>query len=78
MSKYLEFEEIRDTGKTKVIAVNSKNSGDQLAVISWYGPWRQYVMFPNDDTPWNKGCLEDVNAEIDGLMAARRIPMALR
>lgn len=73
-SKYLEFRVIRDTGKTKVVSVDSKRQGSQLGVISWYGPWRQYVIFPNDDTLWNKGCLEDVNAYIDSLVAERTQP----
>ena len=74
MSQYLEFALIHDTGKTKVISVDSKSSGARLAVIKWYGPWRQYVLEPESDTIWNRDCLEDVNAQMKALLAERRIP----
>ena len=74
MSEYLEFVLIRDTGKTKVISVDSKSSGARLAVIKWYWPWRQYVLTPESDTIWNRDCLEDVNAHMKALLAERRIP----
>lgn len=74
MSEYLAFTEIRDTGKTKVISVDAKSSGDLLGIIKWYGPWRQYVLHPEPYTLWNKGCLSDVNDHMDELMRARKSP----
>ena len=71
MSKYLEFIETKDTGKTKVFLVRSKHGGAALANISWYGPWRQYVMFPVRNTVWNPECLRTIIEFIDGLMAER-------
>lgn len=71
-SEYLLFTEIHDTGKTKVWLVLSKRSGDQLATIRWYGPWRCYTMWPSEGTIWNKGCLEDINAFIAAAMADRK------
>lgn len=72
MSEYLEFVEIYDTGKTKVWSVRSKSSGNELALISWYGPWRQYTMRPEPDTIWNTSCLTDINAFINARMAERK------
>lgn len=72
MSEFLRFEVVRDTGKTKVVAVNSKSSGNRLAIISWHGAWRQYVIKPEYDTIWNDGCLEGVIAYMRGLMAERQ------
>lgn len=71
-STYLEFEQVADTGKTKVWNVYSKNRGDFLAEIKWYGSWRQYAFFPRPGTIWNAGCLSDVNDFIAEQMAARK------
>lgn len=72
MSKYLEFVETKDTGKTKAFNVISKHGGALLATISWYGPWRQYTMFPVRLTVWNPECLRTIIEFIDGLMEERR------
>ena len=71
-SEYLDFRLTRDTGKTQVYSVDSRNHGDQLGVIKWYGPWRQYVMETRSGVVWNKTCLLDITAFIDGLMRERR------
>ncbi len=31
-----------------------------LAIVKWSGPWRQYVLIPEERTIWSKGCLTDV------------------
>lgn len=72
MSIYLEFVETKDTGKTKVFNVVSTHGGALLAIISWYSPWRQYVMFPLRNTVWNPECLRTIIEFIDGLMEERR------
>jgi hypothetical protein len=71
-SKYLDFRLTRDTGKTQVYSVDSRNHGDQLGVIKWYGPWRQYVMETQSGVVWNNGCLRDIIGFIEGLMRERR------
>ncbi len=75
MSEYLEFYIVKDTGKTQVYSVDSKRSGARLAVIKWYGPWRQYTLWPERDTIWNSACLRDVNNFIAQLMGARAARM---
>ncbi len=72
VSEFLHFETIRDTGKTKFVAVMSRRQGNRLGMIHWYGPWRQYVMAPEPETVWNAGCLDDVNAFMRELMRERR------
>lgn len=69
--QYLAFREIADTGKTKVISVDSLSGGYRLAVIRWYPNWRQYTFNPEPSTVWNVGCLQEVESYIQGLMAAR-------
>jgi len=61
---YLKFEPRRSDTKTAVMAVVSKSSNEQLGVISFYTPWRQYVFRPEGHTLWNPDCLEAVNAQV--------------
>lgn len=77
VSKYIEFVQTEDTGKTKVFEVHSKSKGDTLATVKWYGSWRQYVMFPQPSTTWNRDCLADVNRFIGDLMFERWIARRL-
>jgi hypothetical protein len=71
-SEYLDFIEVKDTGKTKVWDVRSRRSGYTLGIIKWYGPWRQYTFWPAPDTIWNQTCLGDVEAFIILKMHERR------
>lgn len=72
MSKYLKFLILEEKEKTQVWGVYSLRHGDKLAVIKWYGPWRQYTMFPKPDTVWNRGCLDDIIEFIYLLMDGRK------
>jgi hypothetical protein len=75
-TKYLVFAEETFAGrKTKIIHVNSKSSGNELATIEWYGVWRQYCFMPTMefDTVWNNTCLTDVITVINKLMKEREI-----
>jgi hypothetical protein len=72
-TEYLDFVDASTPGaKTRRIWVMSRSSGVRLGSIRWKGTWRQYVLFPEPDTVWNRGCLEDVNERIGALMAERR------
>ena len=61
VSKYLEFEECEYAGKTQVFAVLSKKHGDILGKVRWYGPWRQYVFYPETGTLFNPTCLNEIS-----------------
>jgi hypothetical protein len=71
-TRYLRFVEVFDTGKTKVWDVVSREHGDTLGYIKWFGRWRQYCFFPKFQTVWNKGCLTDLEQFIGVQMEARR------
>lgn len=45
-----------------------------LGKIKWYPAWRRYVFFPLDQggTLFDAGCLRELAAMLDKLMAARR------
>ena len=72
MSKYLEFKQVSYNGKTKRFKVISKNHGDVLGKISWYGAWKQYVFSPAFETVWNRDCLKDIQDFIQELMNERK------
>ena len=63
-SQHLRFIKTGDSasGKTERWDVESKSQGTVLAVANWYGPWRQYVMYPQPGTLFNCGCLDDIAA----------------
>lgn len=44
----------------------------ELGEINWYAPWRRYVFLPNANTLFDAGCLREIVAFLDRLMAARR------
>lgn len=71
-SEYLSIREIGDTGKTKIWAVYSKHSGMRLGKIKWFGRWRQYGLFPSNNTIWNSECLDFVNNFMREQMRLRR------
>jgi len=59
MSQYVEFTLADEQKpKTKVWNILSKSSGDLLGIVKWYGPWRQYVFFPQDETIYSSGCMD--------------------
>jgi len=71
-TKYLRFVMAEQKAKTQVWQIISKKWGDVLGVIRWYGPWRQYIFYPEKDTIWNKDCLDDVKIFLQDLMERRK------
>ena len=74
MKKYIRFVEMEQPpGRvTKVVMVVSIHHNDALGEIRWHGPWRQYCFFPDIDTVWSRGCMQEVQDKILQLMSARR------
>lgn len=70
---YVQFTEIKDTGKTKVWDVHNSNDGSYLGEIRWFGNWRKYVFFPAELTIWSSDCLADVAKFIDQRMDERKV-----
>lgn len=70
---FLRFEETRLPGrKTPIVTVYSASSGGRLGQIYFYPRWRQFVFEPSFTTLWSRGCLDEINAKLDELAAARR------
>lgn len=72
-SKYLLFRILEKKEKTDVYEVVSKLHDNQLGIVKWYARWRQYAFFPNQDTVWNKDCLNDIRYFLEILMHDRKI-----
>lgn len=73
-TKYLEFRYVViTTRKTPMVTVINHQTGVWLGRILWYGPWFQFCFFPEEkELVFNRQCLDDISAEIEKLMAARR------
>ena len=73
MEKYLDFVETSDLlkRKTKTFRVYNVKTGDFLGMIKWNNGWRQYCFYPDEETVWSKGCLEEINDTIKHLMTLR-------
>lgn len=70
-TKFLNYIEISDTGKTKVIGVGN-NQGQKLAYLKWAAGWRRYVFMPFKDTQFDADCLKDILDFMEKLMADRK------
>jgi len=58
--------------KTRVYSVTSRSDNNRIGIIKWYAPWRRYCYFPEEDTIYSSGCLDDINDFIQGLMRERK------
>jgi hypothetical protein len=53
-----------------VYRVFNNKSGGQLAIISWYRPWKQYVFSSMEECVFNNSCLRDVLDFIENRVGA--------
>lgn len=44
------------------------NDGKIIAVLGYYKPWREWVLYPEPRTVWSHECLEAIKREIQRLM----------
>lgn len=60
-TKYLTFYKAGEYPKTEHWVIASRTDSYILAQVKWYGPWRQYIMFPESgNILFNKDCLQDI------------------
>lgn len=62
--QFLHFVLVGKKAKTEVWSCRNNKTGDQLGVVEWYAPWRQYCFFPTVQAVYSAGCLEDIAAFI--------------
>ena len=49
-----------------IVRKDSRSSmAERLGMVKWYGAFRQYVFYPDNDTVWSKGCLEIIEGFLD-------------
>jgi hypothetical protein len=58
--KFITFEEIESSGRTKKFICKNIKSEDILGFIRWYSFWRQYIFYP-EPCLFSKGCLDDIS-----------------
>ena len=46
--------------KTPIYHIINNKTADEIAVIKWYGAWRKYCLFPNQETIWDNKCLVQI------------------
>jgi len=61
---YIEFNLVEQKPKTAVYAVRNIKSQNIIGWIRWYPPWRQYCFFPESNTVYSVGCLNEINTQI--------------
>lgn len=74
MAEFIVFEKgyQLEGRKTERWLVRAKSNGVVLGEIKWLGRWRQYCFFPLHSTVFSRGCMYDINAQIDHLMDERK------
>lgn len=60
MEKWIDFEFMGSTGKTKCWQVVTKDRTHSLGSVHWFGRWMQYAFFPIADTVYERQCLRDI------------------
>jgi len=67
--KWLHFRDISDLfpKRTTTVWICKNSSGILLGSIKWFGKWRQYCFFPENDTVFNTGCMSDITDFINQL-----------
>lgn len=60
--KYINIKQVNSEvfeGKP-VYRIFNNRTGDQLGIISYYKPWKEYVFSSKEDCVFNNTCLRDV------------------
>lgn len=73
--KYIEMEKIiikNKKRKTDIYSVKSKSSAWEIGKIKWFPSWRQYCFFPESNTIFSKGCLDDISDFLEQLKQERK------
>lgn len=72
---YLKFEKVEsadaDNRTSRYLVINIKKD-EEIGEIKWHGHWRQYCFFPDPESVWSAGCLEQISNFINNLMRMRK------
>lgn len=74
-SQYLQFHDegpVKPGAKTRKYTVYGRVNKLILGYIKWFPKWRQYTYYPNPDTVYNPGCLDDLAEYCEYLTSAHK------
>lgn len=72
IGEYLVAANVPAEGRKTFIADIRSNEGVLLGQVKWYGAWRQYAFYPEPDTIFNAGCLQDLDEFLQRVTIAHR------
>lgn len=70
--EYVHFVKVDDKPKTSVWRCQNIKGEDELGIVKWYAPWRQYCYFPTVQAVYSAGCLADIKDFISSEMKKRK------
>ena len=70
--KWIKFILKEQKPKTQVWSIVAKEDNLELGYIAWFGRWRKYAFFPNNNIVFEPQCLKDIIAFIEKLMQERK------
>jgi hypothetical protein len=59
--------------KTPIVTIISRRNSENLGEVKWHGAWRQFCLYPNENTIWSVDCINDITSLIKKLVAERLI-----
>lgn len=62
--KFITIQQVKNElfEKKPVYRVYNKKTSEQLAIISWYKPWKKYVFSSKEQVVFDLSCLECINS----------------
>ena len=57
-----------------VYRIYNNRSKDQLGILSWYKPWKEYVFSSKEECVFNNSCLKDVLDFIENVIPSLNKP----
>lgn len=57
---WIYFELQPTVGKKTQIWIVKTLDGERIGVVRWFGRWRQYSLFPDEGTVWERECLRTI------------------
>lgn len=71
--KWIRFEEIDHSGTTRKFNCFNSEYGSHLGVVKWYGSFRKYSFFPEENIVFESQCLKDIASFLESLMLERKL-----
>jgi len=70
--RYIVFKEREPLPKTRRWDVVNTRTNEVVGEIQWYGGFRKYVFFPEDDTLYDASCMQMIGDFLNAQQIARK------